>query len=532
LSCCFHVETAEQKIDSYWRYEAEMTTIEDFFAEKIKLPSPPAIAIKILESVRQGDNFEELARIISADPALTVRILKIANSSYYSLPTSVESLQHATALIGTNDLKNIALSFVIVEELQDAPQGSFDLQFFWQRSITAAVAADMLGKHVGMNRGDLFVCGLLQDIGVLLLYLSDPVGYAVLRDERRVSGRTICEAEKMQFGHDHTEVGSYLLQNWQLPGAIHEPIRFHHAKSVEEKYCHFTNILNLSDKVAGMYLGMQSCERSLAAHQMLTGLFNFSHEEADNFLDAVGDKAREVLALFSIEPGNVKPFSMIMQEANDELNRLNFSYAQVILELKQAKQSAEQLAIELKQANDSLRELAFRDGLTGLYNHRYFQEVLDSELEKSRRYKHPVSLLMLDIDFFKKINDGFGHPAGDHVLKMIAGNLVKLVRHCNIVARYGGEEFSIILPETGTTRAKVLAQRIRRGIEQLDISYNKQRIVVTVSCGVASSETDLSGTTRQHLITWADEALYAAKKNGRNMVVAFAKHEDGGAVLQ
>ena len=76
-----------------------------------------------------GDNFEELARIISADPALTVRILKIANSSYYSLPTSVESLQHATALIGTNDLKNIALSFVIVEELQDAPQGSFDLQF-------------------------------------------------------------------------------------------------------------------------------------------------------------------------------------------------------------------------------------------------------------------------------------------------------------------------------------------------------------------------------------------------------------------
>jgi len=100
-------------------------------------------------------------------------------------------------------------------------------------------------------------------------------------------------------------------------------------------------VLDLSDKIAGMYLSSQSCERSIAAHQMLTELYSFSDEDADNFLDAVGDKARVVLEFFSIEAGNIKPFSMIMQEANDELNRLNFSYAQIILELKQPKQSAE-----------------------------------------------------------------------------------------------------------------------------------------------------------------------------------------------
>lgn len=495
-----------------------MTTIQDFFDEKIKLPSPPAIALKILEAVRQEDNFDELASIISADPALTGQILKIANSSFYNFPTSVESLKHATALIGTNALKNIALSFVIVDDLQDVPQGSFDLQLFWKRSITAAVAADMLGKEVGAGGGNLFVCGLLQDIGVLLLYLSDPVGYAVLRDEKRVSGRTICEAEKMQFGHDHTEVGCHLLQHWQLPAVIHEPIRYHHAELVDEEYKQLAQILGLSNRIAAMYHGAQSCQNSIAAHQILTDQYDFSAEEADQFLDAVGDNAREVLELFSIDPGNIKPFSLIMQEANDELKRLNFSYAQVVLELKQAKQSAEQMAMELKLANDSLRELAFRDGLTGLYNHRYFQEVLESELERGKRYNHPVSLLLLDIDFFKRINDGYGHPAGDHVLRMIAESLIKLVRRCDIVARYGGEEFGVILPETGTTSSKVLAQRIRRGIEQLDISYNDQNIPVTTSCGAASTETDPEEITRQVLISRADEALYTAKKNGRNRV--------------
>lgn len=503
-----------------------MTTIEDFFAEKIKLPSPPAIAIKILDSVRKEDNFEEIARIISADPALTGRILKIANSSCYNLPTSVDSLQHATVLIGDNALKNIALSFVIVDEFQDAPQGSFNMQLFWQRSITAAVAADMLGKHLGVDKGDLFVCGLLQDIGILLLYLSDPVGYSALRDEKRVSGRSICEAEQMHFGFDHTEVGSHLLKSWHLPRVIHGPIRYHHQESAEDEYRRTAEILQVSDRIAGMYLSTQSCERSIAAHKMLTGRYRFTSEEADTFLDTVGENAREVLELFSIDPGDVKSFSAIMQEANDELNRLNFSYAQAILELKQAKQSAEQMAMELKLANDSLRELAFRDGLTGLYNHRYFQEILQAELERSKRYEQPVSLLLLDIDLFKKINDGYGHPAGDHVLKMIADCLVKLVRRCDIVARYGGEEFAVILPETGITSAKVLGQRIRRGIEQLEIVYNEEQISVTTSCGVASSEKALAESTRQSLINKADEALYTAKKEGRNRVVAFVEFED------
>lgn len=497
-----------------------MATIQDFFDEKIKLPSPPAIALKILEAVRNDENsFDELAQIISADPALTVRILKIANSSLYGFPNPVDSLSQATALIGTNALKNIALSFVIVQDFQDAPQGSFDVTHFWRRAITAAVAAETLAEKIGIHDQDLFVTALLQDIGVLLLYLSDTATYISLQDEKRVTGKTTSHIEQEKFGFDHSEVGSHLLATWRLPETIHQPILYHHADTLNAPFKDAALILQFADKIAAIYYGIHSNSKAVAVHEGLKKHYQLSDEQIDQLIDTVGEKAREILDLFAIDPGDIKPFSIIMQEANEELGRLNFSYAQIVLELKQAKQSAEQLALELKMANDSLRELAFRDGLTGLYNHRYFQEVLESELERAKRYDHPLSLLLIDIDFFKKVNDQFGHPAGDQVLQEVGNTLVKLVRRCDMVARYGGEEFAIILPETGLTSAKVLAQRVRRGIEQMRVCCGKQTLAITISCGVSSSEDDQDNSlTRNMLVEQSDQALYRAKENGRNRV--------------
>ena len=146
-----------------------MTTVQDFFDERIKLPSPPAIALKILKAVRQDDNsFKELAEIVMADPALAARIMKLANSSLYGLPKRVDSLVQATALIGTQQLKNIALSFVIVQDFQEARQGSFNMNLFWRRAISTAVAAEILAKNIGHKDHDIFISALLQDIGILV----------------------------------------------------------------------------------------------------------------------------------------------------------------------------------------------------------------------------------------------------------------------------------------------------------------------------------------------------------------------------
>jgi len=174
--------------------------------------------------------------------------------------------------------------------------------------------------------------------------------------------------------------------------------------------------------------------------------------------------------------------------------------------------------LRAKYLQDELKAMVVRDSLTHLYNYDYFLEISKQEFARSRRYNTHLALLMFDIDFFKKVNDTFGHPAGDRVLQQIGNALVRLVRHCDIVARYGGEEFAIILPETGTTSAKVLAQRVRRGIEQMEIEYNGQEISITISCGLACREVDIAGTNRTVLIEQSDQALYKAKKNGRNRV--------------
>lgn len=498
-----------------------MTTVQDFFDEKVRLPSPPAIALKILEAVRQEENsFDDLAKIIRSDPSLSVRVLKIANSSLYGLSQPVDSLAQATALIGTDALKNIALSFVIVQEFQNAPQGSFDLDFFWRRAITAAVAADVLGAAVGHTDQDMFVSGLLHDIGVLILFLSHPNSYTTVLDDKRVSGESLSATEKEQFGCNHPEIGHYLLSSWGLPDSICEPICHHHTPSAQltEQFQQSALLLGFADKIAAIYHGLHSNSKSTEVHLGLAKNWQFSEEKITSLIDTIGERSREVLQLFEIDPGDLKPFSQIMQEANQELGKLNLSYEQVVLELKQAKQNAEQLAVELQQANHSLRKLAYRDGLTGLYNHRYFQTVIETELKKAVQNRYPVSLLVVDIDYFKQANDTFGHLVGDFVLQEVSNLLVRLVRNCDIVARYGGDEFAIILPEIGTKGAKVLAQRLRRGVEQEQIESNGTPISITISVGLAATDMSEQEMSRSLLIECGDRGLYRAKEKGRNRV--------------
>jgi diguanylate cyclase (GGDEF)-like protein len=176
------------------------------------------------------------------------------------------------------------------------------------------------------------------------------------------------------------------------------------------------------------------------------------------------------------------------------------------------------MAETLERSQAELEELAIHDGLTGLYNHREFQRRLQTEIERSQRYKHHFSLLMLDIDRFKKLNDTYGHQAGDSVLRALATQMRQEVRAVDYVARYGGEEFTIILPEMTASDAVTVAQRLRKNIAASAITISEgQTANITVSIGVATFPED--ATSREKLIAAADSALYAAKAAGRNKVL-------------
>jgi diguanylate cyclase (GGDEF)-like protein len=173
-----------------------------------------------------------------------------------------------------------------------------------------------------------------------------------------------------------------------------------------------------------------------------------------------------------------------------------------------------------KATMENLTRLAITDGLTGIYNRRYLREHLIHELRQAERYRTPLTVLMLDIDDFKTLNDTCGHPFGDLVLEQIAGLIVQEARRADIAGRYGGEEFLVIMPRLSFRAAQVFAERIRRKIADALFMCQGRRIPVTVSIGIASYP-EVVVPDREHLIRAADEALYKAKAAGKNLVIAW-----------
>ena len=180
------------------------------------------------------------------------------------------------------------------------------------------------------------------------------------------------------------------------------------------------------------------------------------------------------------------------------------------------------MAERIERDQAALSELATRDALTGLLNRREFLRLLREELDRSRRYGRPCALLLLDIDRFKTVNDTWGHPAGDAVLRALADVLRNALRPTDQAARYGGEEFALMLPETGIEGALALAERIRSEVSARPLAISAERsIAVTASLGVGAFPED--GADVESLMACADKALYRAKAGGRNAVAAFSR---------
>ena len=501
--------------------------LQQMIEKEITLPSPPAIAVQILNAVQKEDAaLSELVKIISADPALTGKMLQIANSGFYALKNEVTSIDRALSVLGTNVIKNIALSFVIATDLRGEEKSSFDFDDYWRRSVTSAVAAELLTHQLASKNDDIFVTALLHDIGMLVIFMHKRDEYSELIQNAIHSEKSILDLEQQNYNFNHQQVGSVLIDKWGLPKSISAPIQYHHnPDSAAEMNSETTQILYFSDLISSIYNGTDSAEKVRTLHERLAAKFTFTGEQIRSLLDDVAEKSVEIMATFAIDPREMKPYSQMLQEANEELGRLNLSYEQLVIELKQEKEKSDQLSRELQEANLRLKDLVYVDALTGLYNHRFFQESLDKELSRARRYHSSVSLILFDIDFFKKVNDTHGHPAGDQVLMNIAKEIKKTVRPSDIVSRYGGEEFTVILPETDITGVKVFAARLRRCVEGIITKVEDQQLMVTISLGGTSFSPEHTETSKDDLIQTADRALYMSKNNGRNQVTILATEE-------
>lgn len=242
----------------------------------------------------------------------------------------------------------------------------------------------------------------------------------------------------------------------------------------------------------------------------------------DRIIGTVMDITERKLSESRAERANVW-----LEDANSNLVKMNQTIEQQLLvvnkqtmELETQKLELELAYQRLEDSNRQLATLASTDGLTGLNNHRSFQEQLRVEFERSLRHNHPLTLLLMDVDKFKQYNDTFGHPAGDYVLKTVASILTKCLRISDFIARYGGEEFVVILPETESKHGSQLAERLRTAIEE----HNWEWRGITISVGAVSLGSEILNPAQ--FIELADKAMYTAKSQGRNKVVIHSRTAD------
>jgi diguanylate cyclase (GGDEF)-like protein len=179
---------------------------------------------------------------------------------------------------------------------------------------------------------------------------------------------------------------------------------------------------------------------------------------------------------------------------------------------------------ELKKAKDNLEQMSITDGLSGLYNYRFLTHSLESELRRAKRYDRTLALLLMDIDYFKNLNDSYGHRCGDYVIKTVGKLLKSNVRATDVVARYGGDELAVMLIETSTKSAHEVAEKLKKEIGSYLFQWQTKQLSVSLSIGLATAPAPGIQEV-SHLVDAADRALYQAKRAGRNTVVVFGQEE-------
>jgi diguanylate cyclase (GGDEF)-like protein/PAS domain S-box-containing protein len=197
--------------------------------------------------------------------------------------------------------------------------------------------------------------------------------------------------------------------------------------------------------------------------------------------------------------------------------------------LRSAKASLEKTNQELERVLLREQQLARTDGLTGLYNYRYFFELATREFNIAMRYRRPLSILMFDTDDFKKVNDTLGHSAGDKILALVAQATAAQMRSVDILARYGGDEFIILLSQTSAKQAYPIAERIRNSVAGMKMPSEKGPISVTLSIGIAEIQYEPAEESVEHIVQRADKALYAVKQAGRNRAMIYDPSVNGAA---
>jgi diguanylate cyclase (GGDEF)-like protein len=308
----------------------------------------------------------------------------------------------------------------------------------------------------------------------------------------------------------HADVGGILAEQWKLPPLLATPVAFHHApeKVSSPQLRKLTELVGMAGACADVFVDEEAATAIARVRQMGKKYFAIDDARCDALLDEIGVLTKEAASLFEINLGSAASYESILKKANETLVEITLQ--------------SQQQASQLQQQNQKLTAQAITDALTGLANRARFDQVIVELFTQAAQGKKALSLLLIDLDKFKNVNDKHGHPAGDAVLRAVGRLLRTAARPQDLAARYGGEEMALLMPQTPRATAAAVAETVRRAIAANPVNCgNGVQLPVTASIGVACFEPGGLLRHRAQLIKAADLALYHAKHSGRNCVKVF-----------
>ncbi|MAT95174.1 MAG: GGDEF domain-containing protein [Halioglobus sp.] len=513
-----------------------MEKLEPFSREELmravlnsdNLPSLPTVASQLVTMTADEDaTLADIADLVSQDVALSTKVLKVANSAFYNFPQQIGSVAQALSILGTKAVQSLVLSFSFMSLRAERAGRGFDFDRYVQRSIAQASMTRLIQERAPcVDSDEAFIAGLLQNLGELVIACTLPEKYEMLTAEKCPLSETI-RTEHSVLGCDHCHIGYEVAKTWNFPSSITLPIRYHHAPleyvGNDEKTGMTIRAVHLADLLVGIFHAEDPGEIHSQFRKEAVELLKLGERDIDGIVEEAHREMDRVAASFGLQVEETRPVLEILQEANIRLSLLHMDSEQMNKELIKTKIALEKLTRELQEKNEQLKKLAEIDELTQVYNNRYFHATLDREVSRTNRQGYSMSLVLIDIDHFKRFNDEHGHLVGDFVLAQFSRVIAETVREYDTFARYGGEEFALILPETDEEAAIQAAEKLRSAIENASFRQDGKTYQVTASFGLIAIEGQAKAAEldKQAIIKMADEALYDAKKRGRNRVAVY-----------
>ncbi len=470
-----------------------------------------AAATRIVqEALREDVSVTELSDYACVDPAFALRILSVVNSPYVGLGRKVDDVRQASLLLGIRGLRTLALSTVVAglgtpSELQRLLLGNCIRRAVAARAIAASLKDADVESH--------FTTGLLLDVGFLAEAENNPEGTREIADSPALHRIT---RERAAGRVPHTEQGAALARQYGLAPTFTDAILRHHDAQVPN-----TNacaVAWIAERCAAVYEG-GDIDANRKTAQAAARQMHLPVDVLDALIDSLPERILDFSRILDRDLGPQLDLESLRSRAHEGLALLNAQYESLVRSLESTIAEKDELERELRQANEQLARLASTDDLTGLANRRALQEALVRDLARADRDNTVLSVLMLDIDRFKAINDTHGHAQGDAVLRELGALLQGSLRASDVAGRYGGEEFLCILPCTDTQGALVVAQRIRSRLAAQSFGNADQPFRVTTSIGVATVGGPGCRSQEEQLLRRADDSLYQAKREGRDRVV-------------